>query len=72
MSEIFICIGCVSFWLDPVDLLLLPSVTEMSGVAHALAKAGAVEEDRNGCFRATVQYRGQDGRNAHLHGPRRV
>ena len=37
----------------------------MSGVAHALAKAGAVEEERNGCFRATVQYRGQDGRNAH-------
>ena len=66
------CIGCVSFWLDQVDLLYTScGVTEMSGMAHALAKAGAVEE-RDGSFRAHVQYRGEDGRNANLYGPRRV
>ena len=44
----------------------------MSGVAHALAKAGAVEEERNGSFRAHVEYRGEDGRKADLRGPSRV
>ena len=60
------CIGCVSFWLDQVDLLYTScGVTEMSGTAHAPAKAGAVNET-DGDFRARVQYRGEDGRMAHL------
>ena len=42
----------------------------MSGVASSLATAGKVVKIDE-CFRAHVQYRGAEGQNAHLQGPRR-